>query len=244
MSKQSYPAEFIKLLKSVKAKRPKTVIEHILKYGQITSEELKAVYGYNHPPRAVRDVREQGIPIRTFRVTGSDNRKIAAYEFGDPTAVRTTQLSGRTRFSTKLKSMLIDKYGATCHIYLQPFPIRELQIDHRVPFEIAGDAELSEDTSAYRLLCASANRAKAWSCEHCPNWTEQQKDICLSCYWAYPESYDHIATREIRRLDLIWSENEIDDYEQLKQTAEKRKETIPDYVKNVLRNHLKHKTTD
>ncbi len=74
-----YSKKFMKLCRSVTAKRPKIVIEHIIKYGQITTEELKEKYGYNHPPRAVRDVREHGIPIETFRVTGSDGRKIAAY---------------------------------------------------------------------------------------------------------------------------------------------------------------------
>ncbi|WP_369334486.1 helix-turn-helix domain-containing protein [Candidatus Thiosymbion oneisti] len=54
------------MLESVEAKRPKTVIDHILKHGQITTEELKDTYGYNHPPRATRDVREQGIPIKTL----------------------------------------------------------------------------------------------------------------------------------------------------------------------------------
>jgi len=78
---KDYPEEFIQLLKSIEAKRPKTVIQHILEYGQITTEELKDTYGYNHPPRAIRDVREQGIPIKTFRVTGSDGRKIAAYKY-------------------------------------------------------------------------------------------------------------------------------------------------------------------
>lgn len=101
MSEQ-YPEKFIKLLKSVVAKRPKTVIDHILEYGQITTEELKDKYGYNHPPRAVRDVREQGIPIITFRVTGSDGRKIGAYKFGNPADVRSTQLSGRTAFPLNL----------------------------------------------------------------------------------------------------------------------------------------------
>lgn len=55
-----YPLEFLELLESVKAKRPRTVIQHILQHDQITTEELKNTYGYNHPPRAIRDVREQG----------------------------------------------------------------------------------------------------------------------------------------------------------------------------------------
>lgn len=48
-----YSKEFLELLSSVTAKRPRTVIEHILKHGYITSEELKEAYGYNHPPRAI-----------------------------------------------------------------------------------------------------------------------------------------------------------------------------------------------
>ena len=70
MTKDKWPKDFLKLLRSVKAKRPRTVIAHILEHGQITTEELKDIYGYNHPPRAIRDVREQGIPIITFCVTG------------------------------------------------------------------------------------------------------------------------------------------------------------------------------
>lgn len=54
MNHPEYPEDFIRRLKAVKGKRPRTVIEHILKHGQISTEELKSVYGYNHPPRAVR----------------------------------------------------------------------------------------------------------------------------------------------------------------------------------------------
>jgi len=241
MSIDKYPIEFIKLLKSVNSKRPKTVIEHILKYGQITTEDLKNIYGYNHPPRAIRDVREQGIPIKTFRVIGSDGRKIAAYKFGDPSEVRNTQLSGRTAFSSNLKQALIAKNGARCNIYLEPFPARELQIDHRIPFEIVGDSNmLSNNLDQYMLLCASANRAKSWSCENCPNWKSKDEKSCKYCYWAYPETYTHIAMRDIRRLDLLWVDEEIADYDTLLQKAEKAKEEPPEYVKKVLHNHFKH----
>ena len=44
--------------------------------------------GYNHPPRAIRDVRELGIPIITYRVTDSTGRSIAAYKFGNPDDVK------------------------------------------------------------------------------------------------------------------------------------------------------------
>lgn len=177
------PREFIDLCHSVKAKRPKTVIDHILKHGFITTEELKDTYGYNHPPRAVRDVREHGIPIVTFRVTGSDGRKIAAYKFGDLSAQRLTKTSGRTGLSKKLKDALIEKYGCKCFIYLEKINKAELQIDHRVPFEVGDDGETEElNPDDFMLLSGSANRAKSWSCEHCENWNDiQDRKICLSC---------------------------------------------------------------
>jgi hypothetical protein len=40
-----YSKEFLDLLNSVTAKRPRIVIQHILKHGYITSQELKDEYG-------------------------------------------------------------------------------------------------------------------------------------------------------------------------------------------------------
>jgi len=239
MSIEKYPDDFIKLLHSVKAKRPKKVIDHILEHGQITTEELKDIYGYNHPPRAIRDVRERGIPVKTIRVLGTDGRRIAAYKFGDPSEVRATQLSGRTEFSSKLKSLLVDQQGARSNIYLEDFTERDLQIDHRIPFEIFGDGgSLSENPDEYMLLCASANRAKSWSCEHCNNWKVRNLSHCQSCYWAFPESYTHISMRDIRRLDIIWSGKDIVEYDNLKKEAKKVHVELPEYVKNVLKIHF------
>lgn len=244
MNSKKLPPDFLRLLKSVQAKRPRTVIDHILQHGQITTEELKDVYGYNHPPRAIRDVREHGIPIKTLRITGSDGRKIAAYTFGDPSEVRSAQLSGRTAFSARLRLALIEEHGARCNIYLEPFSERDLQIDHRIPFEIAGDGgELSEDPDEYMLVCASANRAKSWSCENCENWTLKDVDNCMYCYWAFPESYKHIAMRDVRRLDIMWAGEEVAEYDHLKNEAEKVREEPPEYVKNVLRSHFRQKSS-
>ena len=59
MAKKGYTKELENLLKKVQGKRSKIVVNHILKYGKITTEELESKYGYKHPPRAARDVREQ-----------------------------------------------------------------------------------------------------------------------------------------------------------------------------------------
>ena len=237
-SSQQLPDEFIQLCQSVKAKRPKAVIDHILQYGFITTEELKQRYGYNHPPRAARDVREHGIPLETFRVTGTDGRKIAAYKFGDISQARFSRLSGRTGLSKQLKDELINRYGCKCFIYLEEVDKRELQIDHRVPFEVDGEPDLEPEN--FMLLCGSANRAKSWSCEHCENWKSiKDKSICLSCYWAYPENYTHIAMRQVRRIDLIWQGDDIENYERLKQQAASLNKEIPEFIKEIISQEIR-----
>jgi hypothetical protein len=77
------PPDFEAAARKVTAKRPRTVIDHILKHGYITTEDLQKQYGYDHPPRAARDVREQGIPLETFKMKGAHGRMIAAYRFAD-----------------------------------------------------------------------------------------------------------------------------------------------------------------
>ena len=238
MTADTLPPDFLKLLGEVKAKRPRTVIEHILKHGQITTEELKSRYGYNHPPRAARDVRELGIPLETFRVTSTDGRSIGAYRFGDPAEARPS-LTGRTLLSISLKNALVERYGSRCNIYLQEFPMEDLQVDHRIPYEIAGERTGSGDPERYMLLCASANRAKSWSCEHCENWQRKDAEVCKSCYWAYPDSYTHVAMKQVRRLDVLWVGEEIAQYESLHRVASGEGKLMPEYVKAVLQRVLR-----
>ena len=234
--------EFLELCHSVTAKRAKTVIDHILKHGQITTEELKVIYGYDHPPRAARDVREYGIPIETFRVTGSNGRQIGAYRFGDIRKQRFNKLAGRTGLSKKIKEALVAKYGCKCFIYLEKMDAKELQIDHRIPYEVGGEVAGELDPEDFMLLSGSANRAKSWTCEHCENWNgKKDKKICLSCYWAYPENYTHIAMRQIRRVDLVWQGDEVVTYDKLKAQSIKLQKDIPEFVKQIIESELSRK---
>lgn len=213
---KEYPQDFIEKLLAIKAKRPRTVIEHLLKVGFITTQELKDLYGYDHPPRAIRDVRELGIPIITFSVTGANGRKIAAYKFGDPAEIsdNLSKNLGRTVLSRAIKSALIEKFGPKCFIYLENMPERALQIDHRIPYEISGEIDES-NIDNFMLLSPSANRAKSWTCEHCKNWDDKNIDFCIKCFWAHPENYDHIAGKNVRIINLYFSGNEVEDYNKL-----------------------------
>lgn len=241
MFDKSSTEKILELLDAIPSKRARLVIQHILEHGFVTTEDLEQIYGYNHPPRAARDVREAGIPLETFRVLSSDGRSIAAYRFGDLANIRKARLQGRLIFSKKLKERLYEISDGKCAICFGSFDARYLQIDHKVPYEVAGDERLSrEEHHRYMLLCGSCNRAKSWSCEHCQNWLiEKSIQVCSTCYWAVPNDYSHIALREVRRIDILWNESEVEIYEKLKKQASKDKTPMPEYVKRVLAKHDK-----
>jgi hypothetical protein len=229
MSKTEIHPAILTQIKKVTGKRPLAVINHILEHGQITTEELKDIYGYNHPPRAARDVRECGIPLVTVRVVGTDGRKIGAYTFGDPAKIERYKLGGRMTFSKAFKQLLLDKQGPKCAITGEPYEPRYLSIDHRIPYEVAGERTAGEDhPEAFMLISAAAQRQKSWSCEQCRNWREvKDPEICRRCYWASPEQYDHIAMEQRRRVDLSWIGEEVGDYERLCAVARKEKRPSP-----------------
>lgn len=232
-----YPKEFLDLLESVTAKRPRTVIQHILKNGYITSQELKDIYGYNHPPRAIRDVREYGIPVITYRISGVDGRSIAAYKFGDPKDIKSafSKAAGRTVLSKALKQALIEKYGPKCFIYMEEMDEGILQVDHRVPYEIGGEHS-ERDVDCFMLLSPSANRAKSWTCEHCGNWDRKDESFCLKCFWAHPENYEHVAGKIEKVISIIFTGDEIEDYNKLMELS--GEETAQATIKKILHEQL------
>lgn len=224
-------------LNAITDKRPSTVIQHIIKHGYITTEELTKKYGYEHAPRAARDVRERGVNLETYRIKSSDGRNIAAYRFGNPifTENKLSKVAGRTALSQALKKALVDKYGAICFVYLQPMEERLLQIDHRIPYEIGGEQE--DDIECYMLLSPSANRAKSWTCEHCPNWTKKDIEFCKNCFWAHPDNYTHIAGKEERQITITFTNNEIEDYNRLIDLV--GKEQAENTIKKLISNYIK-----
>ena len=239
---KEYPKEFVERLLSITAKRPATIIQHILQHGFITTAEIESLYGYTHPPRAIRDVKEYGIPIVKQNVKGPNGKTIAQYSFGDPTKKddHLRKTAGRSVLSKAVKNALIEKYGAKCFIYLQPMDKALLQVDHRIPFEIGGENDDS-DIECFMLLSPSANRAKSWTCEHCPNWNRKDIKFCMGCFWAYPEAHTHVAGREMRQIVLTFTGNEIADYERLIRLVgkENAEVTIKKIVKDSLSSNPK-----
>ena len=177
-------------IKSVKNKRARFVLDRILATGRVTNEEIN-IAGYNHPPRAARDVRELGISLKTVKVKHSDGRTIGAYVF-DLTSLG-TEKGGRQLLPKKERDALIKAAGGRCQICAAD---TNLQVDHRIPYEVAGESQ-SGEANPYQILDGACNRKKSWSCEHCKNWIElKDLGICRTCYWATPEDYTHIAMQQ------------------------------------------------
>ncbi len=233
------PKEFLDRAKAVTAKRAKTVIDHILNHGSITTEELKDKYGYSHAPRAARDVREQGIPLETFPAVGKDGRTIAAYRFDIEALTDEKKLGGRKAFPKITKDALLERDGSFCAVCGLAYESRYLQVDHCVPYEVAGEA-LSDDPDELMLVCGSCNRGKSWSCEHCENW-KKTKDIkaCQTCYWASPKEYQHMALVQIRRVDVGWQGDEARVYDKLREKSKRQGVTVQELVKSILKESLK-----
>ena len=226
----------LELCERVSAKRPRTVIDHLLEHGQITNEELRDVYGYDHPPRSIRDVREAGIPLETFRVPSArTGRQVTAYRFGDPDEIRHGRIAGRRAFSKAFKDDLVELYDSRDAITGEKIDARYLQIDHRVPYEIAGDGAHDETQGGdYMLLDASSQRAKSWSCEHCSNWQDHRDEsMCRSCFWAFPERYTHVAGEQVRRVHIEWRGPEVSVFDRLRARAEQDDTTVAALLKRL-----------
>lgn len=219
-------------------KRAIAVLQVMLDKGQVSTDDIQDM-GYNHPPRAIGDVRDAGIPI----VTGSaasqrTGKRMAVYSFGDPDSIQEGRIGGRSALPKKFKQDLLRRYGSIDCITGAKLDERVLQIDHRVPYRIAGDAGLSDhDVEAYMLLDASSQRAKSWSCENCPNMRPETRlpEVCGTCFWAFPENYKHIATDHVRRTDIAWQGRDVAVHDKLRAIAEAQGTTVPDLIKATMR---------
>lgn len=229
--------ELRKRIESNSARRPRTVLDHILKHGYVTTEELSRLYNYEHPPRAARDVREQGITLITKRVKGPNGRMIGAYLPG-PETFFSTRKEGRRALPKNLKITLLTRDGERCALCAGQYPINTLQTDHRVPYEVAGDPKGKLNPEEFMLLCSSCNRSKSWICEHCDNWKgDHIISICNTCMLCSPHNYKHVAMKQIRSLTLTWNEEETQDYDRLQRDSIEMGKSINDYIKHILKQH-------
>jgi hypothetical protein len=242
MAKMKYSAEILAAVAKVTSKRGKILVQHILKHGRVSTEDLETIYLLADAASAARDVRDAGVPLAKTIGKRKTGRQMAIYSFGDPSLIRGDQFQGRKAFSKGFKELLSNNNGANCALCSTPYELRYLQIDHRIPYQIAGDSgDTERQLKEYMLLCGSCQRSKSWSCEHCDNWREgRQPEICRTCYWAAPEDYTHIALKDHRRLEVVWlGEDEVSDHTKLKLLAATNAVALPLYAKAALAEYVR-----
>ena len=228
----------------IKAKRARIVLNHILQYGYNTTKDLQETYGYDHPPRAAKDVRDNGIQLKTTMKV-IDGKRMAVYTLDEDSFIEAGKSGGRRPFTKTLKDALLSRDGEQCALCKKQFPGNVLQIDHKVPYEVAGDKQGILNTEDFMLVCASCNRAKSWTCEHCSNWQFTKTiEICQSCMFGSPDNYSHIAMREERSLTVSWYDKDVQIYDNLKDEALMADQSIEDYVKNILKAHIQNDQSD
>ncbi|CAN7464538.1 hypothetical protein [Caulobacter sp. LjRoot300] len=230
-----------KLIASGWSRRGADVLRVMLEKGWISTDDINDL-GYNHPPRAVGDVRDAGIPVITGKGTSRTGRRMAVYALGVAADIQEGRVGGRSAFPKKFKAELIRRYGSIDCITGAKLDERVLQIDHRIPYRIGGDAGLSDhDVEAFMLLDGSSQRAKSWSCESCPNMQPEARVVstCKSCFWSFPENYEHIATEQIRRTDLVWQGDDVDVYDRLRGLAGISGLSVGEYLLQLARAKVK-----
>lgn len=230
MSRRKHlPPALLRRIRAVRNKRARFVLETIAEKGSCSTIDLKNA-GYDHPPRAARDAVELGFALKRINAKRADGQRVAAYTFDerelDP------KMTGRVALSKKERDALIVSKGNCCNICGST---TNLQIDHRIPYGVAGESR-KNDADPYQVLDGICNRRKSWACEHCENRLRfRDLNICLTCYWAKPEKYTHVAMRNERRIDLLWIENEVEDYKAVEADAAENGHTIAEQMKFLLK---------
>ena len=225
---EKLPNEMLERIAAVTNKRARVVLDTIVSNGIITTDELKEI-GYNHPPRAARDVRELGFTLKTTIVkNAATGKRMAAY-----TLLPTVEAGkhGRVQLPKKERNAIIGAAGGKCQIC---GATHDLQVDHRVPYEVAGES-LKGEKNTYMVLDGTCNRRKSWACEHCPNLAKlKQITTCQTCYWANPEEHSHVAMEPIRRADIVFQGEEAKAFDQFRKVSKRNGKAVDVALKELI----------
>ncbi|MCL2848769.1 MAG: HNH endonuclease [Micrococcales bacterium] len=224
------PEEFVTWLRSREmSARAKKAVEFMLAHGSVTTADIEAM-GYDHPPRAIGDVKDAGIRLAKSMITVGGHRMARYTLIVDSTLGH----PGRTKIPKKFRDTLFAAHDHRCAMCGASFTTRELQADHRVPFRVAGDGDQCH-LDDFMPLCASDNRAKSFTCESCPNWTRQDPAECRTCVWGSPADFCHIATRPHRQITITWTDAaEVEHFDRLAAVARALGLSPSAYAKAVL----------
>jgi len=59
-------------------------------------------------------------------------------------------------------------------------------------------------------------------------------EFCKSCYYAFPEHYEHIAGKQEKKIELIFENEDIDTYNKIIEIADEHRLSKKDLIKRLL----------
>jgi hypothetical protein len=217
-------------VEAVTNKRARFVLDFILANGFITADDIQR-QGYREHRRAVMDCRDLGFPIIKTKSPGGG---VGAWSL-DPSAELRATKTGRKNFRKVFRGELLARADHRCEVCGTSEVDRQLQIDHKIPYAIDPGSG-REIEGEFQMLCGSCNRTKSWTCEHeCPNWQVRDPARCMTCMWASPGDYEHIAEHLRRRITLVFDGTEgAATYDRLKGIADAADRPLGDIVEELL----------
>lgn len=216
----------------VTKKRAKLVLETILARGFITTEQIREEIKQKHPPRAAQDVKDLGIPLRNYEFSMPDGTRNSYYTFDLDLPLDERRIGGRSALTKKLRAEMLAHYGRIHAFTGEPLPDSLLQVDHRVPFAVAGEVDALR-VADFMFLDPTYQRRKSTACEGCSNFKKKELTVCQSCFWAYPNKYTHVAGDDLRRIDVTWQGHEVQIYNALVKAAAEKEQSPQSYLKDV-----------
>ncbi len=139
--------------------------------------------------------------------------------------------TGRLQLPKKERDAVIQASGGKCQLC---GATHDLQVDHRVPYQVAGES-FKGTPNPYMVLDGTCNRRKSWICEHCPNLLKHKNpETCQSCYWANPDQHTHVAMEELRRVDMVFSGDETKTFDRFRRLAQRQNQSVRDRIKQLM----------
>lgn len=105
------PEELLTRIAQVTNKRARLVLDTIAQKGSITTEELQKL-GYEHAPRAARDVRELGFTLVTTMIKTASGKRMAEYSLALNVEAGKT---GRLQLPKKERDAVIQASGESAN---------------------------------------------------------------------------------------------------------------------------------
>ena len=68
---------------------------------------------------------------------------------------------------------------------------------------------------------------------------KRDADVCVTCFWAFPEDYRHIATEEIRRTDVTWQGDDVEVHDGIKAIAVQKGLSLAEFLRQLAAAKLK-----